>query len=129
MLEYQDAAGNTKATFTSTNVEFSGTSTILPQVNAPQTGHHVPKDWAVDLVFYETMSSCNMTIQTTPEAPVVDEPVAYRLIQFETSPSTIGYGPHQYIIYPLNELVSRSSSFTQVSPSDSLVVGAPYSIS
>ena len=125
-LEYRDKANNVPATIVSNTVGFSGRETITPVVNSPTSDSSIPKQWNVDLVFYESMSDCNITIESTPVPPVVTEPTFYRVIRFSTS--VINAGAHQYDIYSLSTLVSRNSDFDSVSPPDNLVVGALYAV-
>ena len=72
------------------------------------------------------MSSCNISIVTTPVAPVMRDVVAFRLIQL--SEEALTPGSHIYTMYELFELVDRSSDVDTVSPPDNLVIGALYSI-
>ena len=126
LLEYQDIAGNTKATALSSNVGFAGSSTQVAQLNSPLSLNSIPKTWSLDVVLYEAMSSCNISIVTTPVAPVMRDVVAFRLIQL--SEEALTPGSHIYTMYELFELVDRSSDVDTVSPPDNLVIGALYSI-
>ena len=126
LLEYQDIAGNDKATTISNDVGFSGTATIVATLNSPVNDASIPQIWSVDVILFETMSSCNITIITTPTAPVMKDVVTYRLVQL--SQQALLPGSHIYTIYHLSELVSRSGDVDSVSPADDLFIGSLYTI-
>jgi hypothetical protein len=132
-LSYQDAAGNIAATNQVAGVHFVGDATMAALVNSPSNDDSIPQEWSLDVVLYERMAECNVTIDLVsgPADWAVTagrtEPITSRVMMFD--PQALTPGSHVWTFGQLSLLTSVQPDVIDqvVNPYD-LVIGAVYNL-
>ena len=129
-MSYQDAAGNDARTDASTNVHFVGAATMAALINSPSDSDSIPQTWTLDVVFYERMSQCNLTIvhNSGPfDTGFRSEPVSSRILMF--NPAALTAGSHIWTIGQISKVIEdQSNLFDWIDHPYDLVIGAIYDL-